>query len=366
MNLAPDIHAVLLCGGAGKRLWPLSSTTMPKQFSDSIAQPTLFAQTLQRFDQLAADYYIISNTLYEQQVADELDHFQAVAKQVHQFKVFLEPEGRNTAIAIALAALAICDDHGDEALLFVSPSDHLITNPLLLNQVIRSYAPLLDKHILSLGIIPELASTKYGYIELGEVWQQELVKVVRFREKPALALAEQYLQENQQNGLRYLWNSGIFVAKAKTVLMQLELLAPDLMQVAHREWQKRLTKVAQPHIQLTEFTDYAGVPNIAIDHALMEKADCLLTTPVHVHWSDMGSWQAIYEHAKTDDQQNSFLGEVHAFDVTSSFIKAQGKPIIAIGIDNLVVVENDDYLVISTKKQIEQANTIVTSFKKVD
>ena len=342
------LQPVLLSGGSGTRLWPLSREAYPKQFLALAGDDTMLQATWQRVAGLADAAPIV--------VAGE-DHRFLVAEQLRQIgaptpAILLEPIGRNTAPAIAAAALQALRD-GEDPLLLVLPSDHVVRDADAFRAAVRAAMPAAEQGALvTFGIMPDAPETGFGYIEAerGEGVQ----RVLRFVEKPDAVTAQTYLDAGG-----YYWNSGMFLLRASRYLDELRRFRPDIVdctQAAFDAAQRdgdfiRLDKAA-----------FAACPADSIDYAVMEKTDAAMVLPVDIGWNDVGSWSALWEVSEQDGDGNAHHGDVISIDSRNSYAYAR-RMVALVGVDDLVVVETDDAVLVARKDRVQQVKDVVARLK---
>lgn len=327
---------VILCGGSGTRLWPLSRTQMPKQFVPLFDGTSLFQLTLERNRHLGERSIVVSNA---EQYFLALDQMPAAQRDQAQF--LLEPMGRNTAPAIALAALAVPADE----ILLVLPSDHLIRDQQAYQRALTRAAELAAQgSLVTFGIAPSAPETGYGYI------QAEGETVRSFREKPDLPTAQTYLQQGN-----YLWNSGMFCFRADAILQALQQYAPDMLaacRAAHEQIQPDGTLQRIPHAAM------ASIPAQSIDYAVMEQATNVRVVPCDIGWTDLGSFESLSDQLPRDDQGNSRSTALH-LESRNNLIIAGQRQIATIGVDDLMIVDTPDALLVARKGSGQQVKQIV-------
>lgn len=346
----PKLVPLILAGGAGTRLWPLSRELFPKQFHALFGDRSLLQDTLLRAGAVTSELPII--------VCNE-DHRFLVAEQCREagvrcLSLILEPVGRNTAPAIALAAhRALQED--PEALLLFLPSDHLVQGDEAFNAAVRMAAEAASTgRFVTFGIRPDRPETGYGYIQVtaGATGAQPIVS---FKEKPGKELAETYLASGE-----YLWNSGMFVLHARTYLEELARLRPVIAEAVN-------TAYATGQVDLDFFRPgkaFLDSPSESIDYAVMEQTRSAMVVPVSFRWNDVGSWSAIWDESPRNAEGNCLQGDVIAVDTTDSYVLSQDRLVATIGVSNLVVVDTPDALLISSKDRVQDVKSVVDQLKK--
>jgi len=341
---------VIMCGGSGTRLWPLSRAQFPKQFLPLVNDSSMLQDTMARLPALHQAPIFICNE----------DHRFLLAEQVKQVDckqatILLEPQGRNTAPAVTLAAidaLAVNED----ALLLVLAADHVIKDTEKFHQAvdIATIAAQQGK-LVTFGIVPTYAETGYGYIKKGAEKGASTYQVAQFVEKPNTETALSYLNSGD-----YLWNSGMFLFKASRYLEELEKFRPDILQscqAAMAEVEKDLDFTRPNSDAFLQCADES------IDYAVMEKTKDAVVVPLDAGWSDVGSYSALWEVCKKDEQQNVIKGDVIAHDTTNSYIHSQHKLITTLGVDNLVIIDTPDAVLIANKDKVQNVKDIVNELK---
>ncbi len=332
------IFPVILSGGFGGRLWPLSRVKMPKQFIPLLSENSLFQEAVIRTRGIAGIQppTLICNTKHRFIAAEQLRKMNVPPRQI-----LLEPVGRNTAPAILVSALQIAQENPDGVML-VMPSDHLILDiPNFKKAVLDGQILSQQDYLVTFGIIPNQPKTGYGYIQQGEPIESVDVgyRVRQFVEKPNLPTAEKYLAAGD-----YFWNSGIFMFKASTVVKEFEQFAPAMVTAARNSLDKaRQDKdfcwLDQPSFELS--------PSDSIDYALMEKTSRASVIPVSMGWSDVGSWGSLWEVVNKDAVGNVIDGNVFTKSVSNCYIKSEKEVVAALGISDLIVIETDDALLVA-------------------
>ncbi|RQT36238.1 mannose-1-phosphate guanylyltransferase/mannose-6-phosphate isomerase [Burkholderia contaminans] len=346
-----NIFPVVLCGGSGTRLWPMSRGGYPKQYLKLTGDHTLVQQTVLRLRGMAdiAAPIVITNTEQRFIVADQLRSI-----DVTPSSVVLEPMGRNTAPAVAVAALLAMEQSAD-ALLLVLPSDHVILDDAVFARLATAAGALANEgHLVTFGVEPTKPHTGYGYIHSGdEISGHDGAFHVRaFVEKPDATTAERFLSDGG-----YYWNSGMFMLKASVYLEQLTRFAPAVRKQA--ELSLAEAKRDADFVRLDEQA-FAASPNISIDYAVMEKTDrAVMVAAAGLNWSDIGSWSALADISAADEAGNTLSGDVIADDVTGSYVRADHRMVAVLGVSDLVVVETADAVLVTHRDRSEQVKKIV-------
>ncbi len=339
------IVPVILAGGTGSRLWPVSRSYYPKQFHKLLGPHSFLQATLLRAAQVSpVAPILVCNEEHRFLVAE-----QCRAVDVAWDQLILEPEGRNSAPAIALAAWHAVAENPD-AVLLVMPSDHLISDEAAFTEAVREAAEgACEGGLVTFGVTPECAETGYGYIQVADP-DKGLQAVAQFVEKPNEELAEKYLAAGN-----YMWNSGMFVLGAQTYLDELAL---------HNEAMARTTREAMANASrdmdfLRPGKSFLDSPADSIDYAVMERTRRAQVVPVNFGWNDIGSWAAIWDQSSRDEQGNHLLGDVVAVDTSNSYINAGHRLIGTIGVDNMVVVETTDAVLVADQSRVQDVKEIV-------
>jgi len=345
------LQPVLLSGGSGTRLWPLSREAYPKQFLPLAGDDTMLQATWLRVAEIAGTAPIV--------VANEEHRFLA-AEQLRQVgapaaAIVLEPVGRNTAPAIAAAALQ-ASLHGADPLLLVLPSDHVVRDAQAFRDAVSRASAAADAGALvTFGIVPESPETGFGYIQAGANRAGDSVrKVLRFVEKPDAATAQQYLDAGG-----YYWNSGMFLFRASRYLEELERFRPDILAAVRAAFAG--AKRDGDFIRLDK-NAFAACPSDSIDYAVMEKTDAAMVLPVDIGWNDVGSWSALWAVSEQDADGNAHHGDVIAIDSRNSYAYTR-RLVALVGLDDIVVVETDDAVLVAHKSQVQQVKDVVAQLK---
>jgi mannose-1-phosphate guanylyltransferase/mannose-6-phosphate isomerase len=344
LNVVP----IILCGGAGTRLWPLSRELYPKQLLPLVDDNSLLQNTILRLKKGTQDPVLICNEEHRFLVAEQLREI-----GLDQATIMLEPEGRNTAPAVALGAHQVLAD-GD-AVLLVLPSDHVIPdNAAFLKALADAVALAEQDYLVTFGVTPTRAETGYGYINAGDsvgAGQQ----VAAFVEKPDLATAEKYVASGN-----YFWNSGMFVFKASNYLAELARQRSDIADAVETSFQGVSKDDVFTRVDQSAF---AACPKESIDYAVMENTVKAAMVPLDAGWSDIGSWDALWAVSQKDEAHNTLVGDVIVEDVNNSYVRAEHRLVSVVGVDDLVVVETADAVLVTTQNQAQHVKKIVTSLQ---
>jgi mannose-1-phosphate guanylyltransferase / mannose-6-phosphate isomerase len=346
-----NIHPVILCGGSGTRLWPMSRGGYPKQYLKLTGDRSLVQQTALRVAS-------VPHTVAPIMVSNSEQRF-IVAEQLRKIgikpaSIVLEPVARNTAPAIAAAALAALQND-PEALLLVLPSDHVIQNGEAFVKAAQAAAQIAsDNRLVTFGIEPEGPNTGYGYIRRGAslAGNDSAYKVAAFIEKPNLAKAEGFLKEGG-----YYWNSGMFMLKASTFMEELHRYEPEVARQA--EAALAAAQRDADFIRLDEQA-FAASPNISVDYAVMERTErAAVVAAADLGWNDIGAWDSLADIAKQDEQGNVALGDVFTHDVKNSYVRAEYRMVAAIGLENVIVVETADAVLVVNRNRTQDVKKVV-------
>lgn len=345
---------VIMAGGSGSRLWPLSRTLYPKQFLALTSNATMLQETVRRLDNIEHQYPLfICNEEHRFIVAEQLRK-----GGIDNSGIILEPVGRNTAPAIALAALKAISN-GQDPLLLVLAADHVIQNTdAFLASVQHAKIEAEKGKLVTFGIIPTMPETGYGYIARGDAINNNAYYVNAFKEKPVLKLAEKYIDSGE-----YYWNSGMFLFKASRYLAELEQYAPDIL--------KACQSAIETSTQDLDFTRlnkdiFEHCPDNSIDYAVMENTKDAVVVAMDANWSDVGSWSALWEVNDKDSSGNATRGDVLVENTTNSYIYSQNKLVATVGVDDLVVVETKDAVLVAHKDKVQDVKGIVDQLKKAE
>ncbi len=348
------IFPVILAGGSGSRLWPLSRSAYPKQLLPLVSGYTLLQETVLRIQAIA--------TVGTPLVVCNQEHRFLVAEQLKQIGVtnaviMLEPVGKNTAPAAAVAALYL-SQQTENPTLFVSPADHIIRDEAALVTAVRCAEKNAQAgHLVTFGIVPARAETGYGYIKsASHVNAEQGYPVLEFVEKPDQATAKAYLASGH-----YFWNSGMFMFQAMSYLEELAKYSPAILQACRHAVNNITTDLDFLRLPQEAF---AACPSDSIDYAVMEKTQNAVLVPLNAGWSDMGSWSALCDVMETDHNGNVVQGDVIAHQVNNSYLRAESRMLAVIGLDNHVVVETPDAVLVAHKDRCQEVKEIVTHLKQ--
>lgn len=350
------IIPVIMAGGTGSRLWPLSRESFPKQFlSIDDSGFSLLQQTLTRLNNFSgmdvAVPLVICNEEHRFLVAEQLREIGQLATNI-----ILEPVGRNTAPAVALAAHLAAED-SSESMLLVLAADHLITKVdnfhMAINTAVQFAA---NDCLVTFGIIPESPETGYGYIKRGGNISDQCFKVDAFVEKPSLDKAIEYLASGE-----YSWNSGMFMFKTDKFLRELEKFSPDIFTTTRQSVIE--SKRDMNFIRVVRET-FQHCPSDSIDYAVMEKTRDAVVIPIDAGWSDVGSWSSLWDVSEKDDSGNVNIGEVISIDSNDNYISSDFALVATIGLNDLIIVNTSDALLIATKDKVQEVKTVVEELKK--
>ncbi len=357
------ITPVILSGGSGTRLWPLSRKSHPKQLLPLLNQTSLLQDTINRLDGLKSidQTVVICNEEYRFMVAQQVR-----STNIDVSAIILEPIGRNTAPAIALAAFnalkenaqssveAGSEEAGDEdTVLLVLPADHDIKNVGAFHQAIETgLGQALEGHFVTFGIVPDSPETGYGYIKAADsVGVNEVANIEQFVEKPDLETATGYLNEGG-----YYWNSGMFMFKASEYLNALQEYSPEIYTASQNAFNAAQHDLDFIRVGIEEFKK---CPSDSIDYAVMEKVKNAVVIPVDIGWNDVGSWSALHEIGEQDENDNIFIGDTISVSTKNSYVRAEHKLVTTLGVEDLIIVDTDDALLVANKNHVQDIKQIV-------
>jgi mannose-1-phosphate guanylyltransferase len=353
---------VILSGGAGTRLWPVSREAHPKPFMKLADGQSLLQKTYLRAAGLPGVTEILTITNREYYFKSKDEYENASVQRALNRTFLLEPFGRNTAPAIAMGAMKIVAEHGPDALMLVLSADHLIGN-------LDSFTDAVDVAcqaaatgaLVTFGILPSGPETGFGYIECGdEVGTSSPVRrVTRFVEKPTQEVASQYLETG-----RYLWNSGMFCFKAGAILQELATHAPQLYQASLSCWEMTQEK-SGPEAGMVDIDSatFAHVPDISVDYAVMERSENVVVMPSEFSWSDIGSWNAVSDLVRPDEAGNRVVGEAILVNTGNTYIQSENRLVAAVGLEHLIIVDTPDALLIANRDCVQDVKKVVEQLK---
>lgn len=344
---------IILAGGSGTRLWPLSRELFPKQFHALTGNLTMLQETIARLKGLeCADPLVICNEEHRFIAAEQL-------RQVGEegATLLLEPVARNTAPAIALAALHAVRA-GDDPLLLVLAADHLVRHADRFRESVGKAVALAEEgRLVVFGVTPDRPETGYGYIRRGAALGENGFVVDRFEEKPDRARAENYLAEGG-----YYWNSGMFLFRASVFLAELKRFRPEILSACEEAIAAATEDMDFVRVDAERF---AACPAESIDYAVMEKTDAAAMVPLDAGWSDIGSWSALLDAGETDDAGNALAGDVVALDSTGMLVRADSRLVAVVGVADLVVVETKDAVLVAHRDRVQEVKEVVDRIRKL-
>ena len=335
---------IILCGGNGTRLWPISRTLMPKQFVKLFDDKSLFQLTVERNSKVCDSQFIVSNT---EQYFLALDQLEELHKTHNRY--LLEPVGRNTAPAIALACMALEPDE----IVLVTPSDHLIKDEAAYEQVLQKAKELAEEdNLVTFGITPSFAETGFGYIEA------DGFEVKAFHEKPEFDTATEYVEAGN-----YYWNSGMFMFKAGVFLEELKKYSPDIYEMSKQALTNDALASSNDMIRI-KYDDMLNIPEDSIDYAVMEKSQIVKVVPSNIKWSDVGSFDSLYDELPKDENNNTKNEKYIQIDSKNNLIYGSDRYIATVDVDDMIVVDTGDALLISKKGSSQKVKQVVNEIRK--
>ena len=344
------IVPVILTGGSGTRLWPLSRTFFPKQFINLVNDTTLFQDTIMRLPEEVSEPLIICNEAHRFIVAEQLRQIES-----GNIGIILEPVGKNTAPAIAIAAMKLLNDYKDPILLVLS-SDHLIKNNQKFHYSIMVAKEIAEqKKLVAIGVQPSAAETGYGYIEIDNSDTSAYYNIISFTEKPNQKNAKKYLDSGN-----YLWNSGIFLFRASVYLRELEKFEPEIYTACKKS--SKSMNIDSDFVRLDNI-HFRKCPSKSIDYAVMEKTDDAVVVPFNGFWSDIGSWDTLWKAKPKDTNNNVIEGDVILDKVSNSYVYSSNRLVSATNLSDLIIIDTQDALLVSSKKSSQNINNIVEKLK---
>ena len=343
---------VIMAGGSGSRLWPLSRSMFPKQFLvlNDKNNLTMLQSTIERIDGMSTlEPIIITNEQHRFIVAEQLREYDIKSR------IILEPAGRNTAPAIALAAFEAVK-YGEDPILLILAADHVVLDKEAFQQSIKHALVQAELgYLVTFGIVPTSPETGYGYIHRGREIDKNAYKVEQFVEKPSLEIAEKYIASGD-----YYWNSGCFMFKASSYLNELKQFSPEIYDICEKATKKMLKDIDFIRVDENEFLK---CPDDSVDYAVMEKTDQGIVVPMDAGWSDVGSWSALWDVSDKDQNQNSYRGDVIMKNTSNCYIYAPNKLVAAVGLDNIVIVDTKDAVLVADKSRVQEVKQVVEQLK---
>ncbi|MCB9481741.1 MAG: mannose-1-phosphate guanylyltransferase/mannose-6-phosphate isomerase [Desulfobacteraceae bacterium] len=344
---------VILAGGSGTRLWPLSRRLYPKQLIELTSDNTMLQETILRLENIEnlSDPIIICNEEHRFMVAEQLRQI-----SIESPSIILEPVAKNTAPAIAAAAVKALELDSDPTLI-VLPADHYIGDMENFKKSIKTGYEAAEKDlVITFGIVPSSPETGYGYIKKGAAVSDQVSMVEKFVEKPDLETAKQYLESG-----RYLWNSGMFIFKAKTIIEEFENNSPEILKCSRTAVEKSSVDLDFMRLDRESFS---LSPEDSIDYAIMEKTKRAAVIPISCKWNDLGSFEALWQTKQKDENNNVTYGDVYLSDVKNSFLHSTSRIVAAVGIEDHVVIETSDAVLVASRDKVQDVKKIVEQLKK--
>lgn len=349
------ITPVILCGGTGTRLWPLSRKSLPKQFAPIVGDKSLYQLTLERCSKLSDEIITVASEDHRFMVLE------AMEESGVRGAVILEPMGRNTAAAMALAALKQVEIGAGDDLLLFCPADHFVPDLDAFAETIKRGMPAAQSGaIVTYGIVPTFPSTAYGYIQQGEKRDCGGLEVVRFIEKPEASKAQELLLGGDVS-----WNAGIFLTTANTIITALKEHASDILEncEAAMKASKKTDAAGLGMLVEPEKNAFARCPSKSIDYAVMETHENKVVVPFYGQWSDVGSWNAVADLTEPDEGGNRIDGQGLAQNSKDTYIHAPHRPVVALGVKDLLIVDTADAVLVAEKGSAEQVRDVVAELE---
>jgi len=347
MNIVP----VIMAGGSGTRLWPLSRSLFPKQFLSLATNQSMLQETLKRtFGLDTSKAVLLCNENHRFLVAEQLRSLNYTGA-----RILLEPAGRNTAPALALAAFDIINNRED-GVMMVMAADHVIEDTQAFESAVKQAMPqALNNKLLTFGIVADKPEIGYGYIKRGEQVAESAFMVEQFIEKPDLKTAQAYLESGE-----YYWNSGMFLFKASAYLAELKEYAPEIYKACEKAYQEKSEDLDFVRAGKESFL---SSPDNSIDYAIMEQTSSAVVIPLDAGWSDIGSWSALWTIDAKDSNNNAINGDVILHDTQNSLVHSTSRLVTTVGLDNIVIVETKDAILVADKDQVQGVKHIVKALK---
>jgi mannose-1-phosphate guanylyltransferase/mannose-1-phosphate guanylyltransferase/mannose-6-phosphate isomerase len=343
-----------LAGGSGTRLWPLSRKLYPKQLISFVSEKTMFQETLLRLKNVEEinNPIIICNEEHRFMVAEQLKSLEII-----DYTIILEPVGRNTAPAAAVAAQK-AKEIDENAHILILPADHYIGDEESFSKAINSAYKFSEQnnYLITFGIEPKSPETGYGYIKKGEKLGSKRFEIDKFVEKPDLKTAEQYLKSEN-----YLWNSGMFLFKSDLIIEEFKKYAPEIFGHSKKALENAVTDLDFVRLNKEIFSN---CPEDSIDYAIMENTEKGAVFSVDCKWNDLGSWEALWQTGEKDSDNNVLSGDVYTTDVKDSFISSHSRIVAAVGVESYVIIETADAVLVAPRKDVQNVKKIVNKLKK--
>jgi len=344
---------VIMSGGSGTRLWPLSRKMRPKQFISLTNERTMFQNTLDRLEGLSELEMpvVVCNNDHRFMVAEQL-----LGTWADSSTIILEPVGRNTAPAVALAAFSALKKHGGDVVLMVLAADHVVDDvPAFHAAIVKAENLAKQGHLVTFGIVANRPETGYGYIRSGEPVGDGFA-VAQFVEKPNLETASEYVASGE-----YFWNSGMFMFQAGRYLDELKKQCPDIFDTCQASFESSTTDLDFVRIDKEQFSN---CPDDSIDYAVMENTDDAVMVPLDAGWNDVGAWSALWDVGNKDADGNVLHGDVVLQDVKNSYVRAEQRLVSVVGVEDVVVVETSDSILVSNRDSVQDVKKIVAQLKE--
>lgn len=358
------IIPVIISGGSGTRLWPVSREGHPKPFMSMPDGESLLSKTYIRAASISEGGAEIVTVTNREHYFESRDHFNAAGLHERSARYILEPVGRNTAPAIIAAALSLREQYGDEAIMMVMPADHLIEDQTGFIKATQHAAQLAKQgYLVTFGIQPTAPETGFGYIECGQLLaDQQAHTVARFVEKPSLATAEQYLASGS-----FLWNSGIFCFSIGTLLSEAQKHADELLiqttkciEVSRCNAHNKITQIE------LDCVEFQKIQDISIDYALIEASAQVAVIPAQFDWNDIGNWLALSKLTNPDSNDNRAQGDSLFINTSNTYIQSSERLIATVGVENLIIIDTPDALLVAHADQAQQVREVVKQLKKTN
>lgn len=350
------VTPILLAGGSGTRLWPLSRKSYPKQFSNLVGDKSLFQKSAIRLTSsdvvTFAPHITMTNSDFRFIVGEQ---FQQVG--INPGPILIEPESRNTAPAI-LAASLYAYESDKQAVLLVAPSDHVISDTAAFHDAISmGFQEVMNNKIVTFGVTPTRAETGYGYLELAEKSNRSAVKLNRFVEKPNALLAQNMFEAGN-----YLWNAGIFMFRAHDMIKAFEIYAPAFLSPVREALAK--SKLDLDFVRL-DGTAWASCEDLSIDYAIMERTDNLVAVPFSAGWSDLGGWDSVLEQMDKDENGVALSNNAHSIDCTNTLLRSESETLelVGLGLENIVAVAMPDAVLVAHKSRLQDVKAVIQTLK---